>query len=94
MEESIQSDDATDRVGGREFSTIVELASAIGLEILGLDSLNVAKFGMVIRVGGNASSLFISMFMEKRVRTYAISKVKRDSVSLVASSRIRPRAVA
>ncbi len=28
------------------------------------------------------------MFMEKRVQTYAISKVKRDSVSLVASSRI------
>jgi hypothetical protein len=80
--------------GSREFSSMVELAFAIGLEILGLDSLHTAKFGMFIGGGGNSSYLFTSMFMEKRVQTYAISKVKRDSVSLVASSRIRPRAVA
>ena len=53
-----------------------------------------AKFGMFIRVGEDPSYLFKSMFLEKRVQTYAISKVKRDSVSLVASSRIRPREVA
>ena len=47
-----------------------------------------AKFGMFIRVGGDPSYLFTSMFMAKRIQTYAISKVKRDSVSLVASSRI------
>ncbi len=60
----------------------------IGLEILGLDSLHTAKFGMFIRVGEDPFHLFASMFMEKRIQTYAISKVKRDSVSLVASSSI------
>ncbi len=60
----------------------------IGLEVLGLDSLHTAKFGMVIRVGGYPSYLFTSTFTEKRFQTFAISKVKRDSVSLVASSRI------
>ena len=58
------------------------------MEILGLGSLHTAKFGIVIRFGGEPSYLFTSMFMENRFQTYAISKVKRDSVSLVASSRI------